>query len=271
MRPSRVLVIPIVALGAFFLARNVAGSDALVNRITNAGAFFIAAAGCAAAAVGFDRGDYLRRAWLFQAASYAALLVPAIFRHPGEPRSFVLARVILVFCSNVFGVIGTLVFARAHRVAGLELPWSPGARRLFIAAMAIAAIAAAGPPIVINLPAVAHGDLEAWSGVLSAIGDVFVLALIAPLFMTALALRGGVLVWPWGLYTAATFCWLIYDAQDTVTYLVPGLSERSLTIVTVPLRVLACALTFGAAWVQRQLTTGEEPASARAPISLRRE
>jgi hypothetical protein len=254
---GRVLFVPAAALAAFFLARAIASEHAFVDRLANLAAFLVAAAGCAAAAFGFDRGDYLRRAWLFQAASYAALFIPALWRGPGEPRGLAVTRVALTLLSNVFGVIGTFIFARAHAVAGLELPWSPGARRAFMAAMAVLALAAAGPPLVINAPFLLQGDLDSWSGAFSSLGDMFVLALIAPLFMTALALRGGLLVWPWGLYTAATFCWLLYDAQDTVTYLVPRLSEDPLTIITIPLRMLACTLTFAAAWTQRKLSAGE--------------
>lgn len=257
MKPARTLLVPAVALIAFFLARGLLGAEDAVNRVTNLGSFLLATVGAAAAALAFERGDYLRGAWFYQALSSAALFVPALWRGPGESHALALLRVGFILGANVFSVMGTALFARAHAVAGLELPWSRGARRAFIALVALLALAAAGPPIIIDVPPALRGDLEAWVGIISSVADLIVLALIAPLFMTAVALRGGLLAWPWALLTASTFCWLLYDAQDTVTYFIPSLTEDPLTIVTIPLRVLASATAFGAAWIQRQVTIGD--------------
>jgi hypothetical protein len=158
-----------------------------------------------------------------------------------------------------------VLFARAHRVAGLELPWSRRARVLFMVTVALLAIAAAGPPLALQLGPALRGDLAAASGAISSLGDLVTLALIAPLFMTAVALRGGLLVWPWAFYTAATIAWLLYDAQDTVIWLVPSLGEEPLSMVTVPLRILACTLTFAAGLAQRRLSTGGERVDRERP------
>jgi hypothetical protein len=258
-----VLLVPGLGLAAFLAARALLPADGLVDRVANLIAFAVAAAGALAAALVMERGDYLRRAWLLQAASYLSLAIPALWRGPDEPRPLLVTRLVLTLLANAFAVAGTWLFARAHAVAGIELPWSRGARRAFFALMALVAMAAAGPSLVIELRLALSGQLAAWSPFMSSVGDVIVLALIAPLFMTTLALRGGLLVWPWGLYTAATFSWLLYDAQDTVTYLVPELADQPRSIVTVPLRVLACTLTFGAAWVQRRLSAGDPDALPR--------
>ena len=259
----RPLLLPLpFALVLYLAARLLLGTAA--DRPANLAAFALAAAGCVAAARGLGRGDYLRTAWYLQGASYLILVVAAALVRPDAPQGVLVARFRLILVANLLGVAGTVLFARAHRVAGLPLPWSPRARRLFMAAVAALALAAAGPPFVLQLGPALDGDLTAASGAVSSLADVITLALVAPLFMTAVALRGGLLVWPWALYTAATVTWLVYDAQDTVAWLA-GIGEEPLRVVTVPLRIVACALTFAAGLAQRRLSTAARvDSSARA-------
>jgi hypothetical protein len=257
VKPARVLLVPAAAL-ALYLAVRLATGIAFVDRVSNVIAFAIAAAGCLGATFAFEKGDYLRRGWLFQALEHIVLIVASFLRWSEPPQYIIAARVTCTLVANVFGVAGMVIFARAHVAAGLELPWSKNARRLFHAGMVAAALLAAGPSLIVNLPAARVGDLATWSRMISSVGDVIVFSLIAPLWMTALALRGGLLVWPWGLFTASTFSWLLYDAQDSVHSLVPAISSQSLTIGTIGLRILACTLAFSAGWVQRGITRGTE-------------
>jgi hypothetical protein len=253
-----VLVLPAVALIVFFVARMVApiGAEAAVNRVFNVAAFAVAAAGCFVAARAFTRGDYLRVAWQLQAVASVLLAVSSVLRDLEPAATMLLARAPLVFMANTAAVLSAVIFARAHRIAGLELPWSRPARLAFIAGVAALAMLAAGPSVAVLVPRARAADLVAWMQIFSAVGDLLFLVLVAPIFMTAVALRGGLLTWPWALLTASTVTWLLYDAQDSIVYLYPRFESLDRTIVTVPLRVLACALLLAAALTQRRVTTG---------------
>jgi hypothetical protein len=257
VKPGRVLLVPPVAV-ALYLAVRLATGDPTVDRVTNVIAFVFAAGGCLAATLAFERGDYLRLGWLLQAISNTVLIGASFLRWPDLPVSVLAGRVALTFIANACGVAGMVVFARAHVAAGLELPWSRQRQRVLLLVTVGAALIAAGPSLVLNVPAALAGDLATWSRMISGVGDILVFSLIAPLTMTALALRGGLLVWPWALYTASTVCWLLYDAQDSAKVLVPALAGEPLTVGAVTLRVLACTLIFAAGWTQRLIVTRAE-------------
>lgn len=252
------VILPPLAVLAFFVLRLLLPPEAegAVNRSFNVAVFIIAATGCFAAGSSFQRGDYLRIGWNMQAAGSLLLAISSLLRGLQPEETILLARTPLVFMANAMTVIGAVIFARAHRVAGLELPWTPSARRSFFAVVTLLALLAVAPSIAVLVPKALGGDMLSWMQIFSGVGDFVFALLIAPIFMTALALRGGVLIWPWGLLTASAVSWLIYDAQDSVVYFFPQLEEIDLTLVTVPLRVLACLYLFAAALAQRRLTSG---------------
>lgn len=255
---NRLLAVPVLAVLAFFVLRLVlpVSAEGAVNRSFNVAAFLLAALGSFSAARSFQKSDYLRIAWHTQAVASLLLAVSSVLRGLEPVETTLLARTPLVFMANLLTVFGAVIFARTHRVAGLELPWSRQARVTFFAAITAAALLAAGPSIVVLVRPALDGDLTSWMQIFSAIGDLVFLLLIAPIFMTALALRGGLLTWPWVFLTASTAAWLAYDAQDSVVYFFPHLEVLDRTILTVPLRVLACTLLFSASVAQRRLTTG---------------
>lgn len=255
---KRLLAVPLFAVLAFFVLRLVlpVSAEGAVNRSFNVAAFLLAALGSLAAARSFQTSDYLRIAWHTQAAGSLLLAVSSVLRGLEPADTMLLARTPLVFMANVMTVIGAVIFARAHRVAGLELPWTRQARVTFFAAITAVALLAAGPSIGVLVKPALRGDMTSWMQIFSAIGDFVFLVLIAPIFMTAVALRGGLLTWPWVFLTASTAAWLLYDAQDSVLYFFPQLEALDRTIMTVPLRVLACTLLFAASVAQRKLTSG---------------
>ena len=84
----------------------------------------------------------------------------------------------------------------------------------------------------------------------SDLGDTIVLALVAPVLHTALAMRGGVLRWPWGLLTLSGLAWLAYDTSSTaITAL--GAGPGAALVGSEALRLLANANIFGAGVAQR--------------------
>ncbi len=193
----------------------------------------MAVVGAWVAASAFDRGDYLRRAWLLIVANYSFITVNFLLAGtakplllglgavhlPGlEPSSLAASyvRSIGVIIGNGLGVLATLMLARAWSVAGLE-PAS-GAVRLVVA---VSAVVLAG----LIVGRASYGDvvdlmhersMGAAISVASDFGDFISFSLIAPMLLTALALRGGVLVWPWALYTSSQLAWMLFDAVMSV-------------------------------------------------------
>lgn len=168
--------------------------------------------GSLVAAFTFGRGEYLRRAWLFTGGCMAVLLLRDATLVFDDSPNLALVRGVMVVVANLSAVIGTWMLARAWKVAGIDLPGGRTAQ-LSVLGLAVALALALGLPGVIeNAGKLVGGDPEAlvWLG--SGLGDIACLILIAPVLLTALALRGGRLGWPWSLLTASMFAWLLYDA-----------------------------------------------------------
>jgi hypothetical protein len=208
-----------------------------------------------AAALVFDRGDYLRRAWFLIGLCMALLLlrdltlfVPAL-NALGEDR-LLLLRGALVVAANVSQIAGTWMLARAWKVADLSLTVSPAGRRAVVASTLVLAAAFGGPGVLSSGSRVLAGDLAAVSGVASSAGDTVSLVLIGPLVLTALALRGGTLGQVWMLLAASYTCWLFYDAVVALGAWA-GLGAFGLRIGSELFRALGCALGFSAGLAQR--------------------
>jgi hypothetical protein len=215
----------------------------------------LALAGGLAAAFSFEPGDYLRRAWLLVAGCMALLLLRDLTLAPIGPqvlgqRNIDLARGLLVVAANLSQVVGTWMLARAGERAGLGVPVSSGAQwGVRIGAVALAA-AFAGPGVLAATRRVLDGDLLALTSAASGLGDMISLCLIAPLLLTALALRGGVIGWTWTLLTTSYLAWLLYDA---VLVLGPwlGLGPHAARTGSELFRALGCGFGFTAGLAQR--------------------
>jgi hypothetical protein len=175
----------------------------------------LAIAGCWAAATAFDRGDHLRRAWMLLVWATVLVLVRDLLRFPvewvaneGTGRWLIATLGVL---SNVALLSGTWLLARAWKVAAIPLPG--GRRRAIVVTLVVAAVAvaAAGPFAWRYLQTILAGEWGNLVMLVSAVVDILALCLIAPLLLTTLALRGGIVSWPWGLVTASLACWLLYD------------------------------------------------------------
>jgi hypothetical protein len=221
----------------------------------------LALAGALVAALAFERGDYLRTAWLFNAAAYALLLAadatgvhPVAHRLTSHEREA--AQGIITLLANAAAVVGTSMLARAWNVAGLGEDEASRARgRWLFAAAAGLALAITGWPLVRDAKALLSGDVNASIAVASDLGDAACLALVAPVMQTALAMRGGVLRWPWGLLAASLLGWLAYDASSG---LVDATSAGGGWLVaSEALRALACVYGFAAGLAQRRAVTAD--------------
>lgn len=246
MRYRTLAIVPILVGIAFVVAASVAPSPTLFRAHVEL-VKLLALFGCLAAALAFDRSDYLRRAWLFNGACLFLLLVRDLtVLAPATPRSVQSA---LVIAANGCSIAGTWLMARAWHVAGLDLMESETKRRALVLAGVVLALVLGGGAIVVDVRAIARGELASLVPLASDLGDVVSLTLIAPMAMTALAMRGGVLRWPWGLFTMSLACWLFYDASNVLRTHLPTNSSHVLNEL---FRTLACMYLCVAGLAQRR-------------------
>jgi hypothetical protein len=210
--------------------------------------------GCLAAALIFEGGDYMRRAWLLEMSCFGLIFVGDLTLTTGvfSNRPWTaLANGVLTLTANAGAMGGTFMLARATRVAGIEMPGSANARHgVQVLALAVALVAA-GPAAVISARQVLAGDQTGLMYFASCLGDIFCFSLIAPLLLTTVAMRGGLLAWPWGFMTASGLAWLIFDGVQTLSPIVLGISAEEARPVLEVARCLACTCAFSAGLAQR--------------------
>ncbi|WP_394850475.1 hypothetical protein LZC95_23835 [Pendulispora brunnea] len=208
--------------------------------------------GSAIAARAFDRDDYLRSAWVYQATCFLFIFLSDLTRFPGFPQAMGIdiARGVLSLIGNGSAIVSAFRFGRAWTEA--DLPDAVRTRRRAYVATAIVAFALAGGPLVHDLRAFFAGYIEALTNVASELGDIGSLCMLAPVLPTAIALRGGTLAWPWSFLGASLFAWLAFDGA--VNYAggahVDDVTKRMLVEV---FRGLGCTLTLSAGLAQRHV------------------
>ena len=209
--------------------------------------------GCLAAALIFDSGDYLRRAWLLEMGCFGLIFVGDLTLTTGafSDRPWTaLANGVLTLTANASAMGGTFLLARVTRVAGIEMPGSDTARRGVQALALTVALLAAGPAAVISARRFIGGDHSGLMYFASCLGDIFCFSMIAPLLLTTLAMRGGLLAWPWGFKTASGLAWLTFDGIQSLAP-VFGISTEEARPVLEIARCLACTSAFSAGLAQR--------------------
>lgn len=223
------------------------------------GAKVLATSGFALAALSFSRGDYLRRGWGAHAIGTSIVLLRDLLLlgpGPDEARrsSVDLLDVGMVVISNALGAYGSVLMARAWRVAGFELDGTRAARRMVWLAAAVITVLVVTPASLQSIRQVAGSNWLSLAGLASSIGDAVSLVCMAPILLTVMALRGGALVGPWAWFMAAQLCWLGYDATHA------SLVEDSFRLLA-----LGCSLAAGIAQhrVIRGITRGAAQAAPR--------
>jgi hypothetical protein len=260
MRLRWLAVFPVVWGGAFLAL------DAAFSGTSGYGVFLrteielvkvLALFGSWAAALAFERGEYLRRAWLFVGGAFACFLLrdltlaPLGFEAMGEG-PLVALRGALSVLGNASQVYGTWLLARAWKEGGLVLPGERSRQSLVLFAAIALALVFAGPAVLQHGRAVLDGRWESLALFASAIGDTLSLCLIAPLFLTATALHGGLLEWPWGLLVASSVAWLIYDGVHVYGPMF-GLGPDAVRTAAELFRALGCTWGFAAGMAQRSI------------------
>jgi hypothetical protein len=229
----------------------------LVLRVNDGVVFGLACGASVAAARAFSAGDYLRRAWVLMSACYGLLLLdvvlfgvatPVHVRDIGETGAVVSG--VLTLIANLVTVASLIIVARAWRVAGLTLQVS---KRNFVVAeglIVIFALVLLGPTALRQFADATHGKADELHQLASTLGDVVSIAVLGPLLLTALSLRGGSLAWPWGLLTMSTVCWLGVDGVEALGSQLQ-LSGPALVVIAESVRAVASLLQAAAALAQR--------------------
>lgn len=256
MRTTVVAIVAVAALallGGIPLLTPLLGYDGASRSILTAASIF-ATVGTLRAAGGFARGDYMRGAWLLQSACYALIAIE--FPLPRSPSlAGHIVGMVFVAVINVLGVAGMIRFSRAFAISGLELTGSRTRNGLIVAVAVLVAIALAGLPLYHSAVGVLAGDLTEVEAILSSLGDLVLLACVAPLLLSTLTVRGGLLVWPWAALTASSVAWLLYDTQTLVPVLLPGMAPDRLAVWSNLWQGLACVMAGVAGLLQRQLAS----------------
>jgi hypothetical protein len=234
-----------LAAASLALGDRMGGALAVANETGK----LLSLAGALAAALGFERGDYLRRAWLTYGGCYLLLLANDTLGATAADLHVV--RGLLVAMGNVCSVAGTWMLASAWNVAGLgDEGEGVTRRRAMFAGAALLSLAITGVPLWRDVRDCIGGQHEALVSIASDLGDTFTLALVAPVMQTALAMRGGLLRWPWGYLTASGVAWIVYDMTSSL--ISQGHVGSGLPLAaSESLRVLANGYVFAAGVSQR--------------------
>ncbi len=214
----------------------------------------LAAAGALWAVGVLRRGDYMRRFWGPLAAAYALLTLAEVpissALAGGVPARATALRAALVVTGNLLAVVASAVLAYTYRAAGLGLRTSG---RVVLAWVAFAAVSAAivGPGFVRDVrDAFSGGGTESWASATGGLCDATTFVLLVPVLRFAIRLQGGKLAMPWWAFSAASLCWLLFDATAPIAALAGGLQVNQ---ASEGFRMAACLLTCLAGWYQRDL------------------
>lgn len=269
MKYRLLTVFPVVAAIAYGAAEWLTPDRTALYRVVVLILKSLAAAGAAAAGFRFLRRDYLRAAWLLTATCFGLLFLKDLlfglgWRHVIFPVGVAYVRGGFTLAANICGAVGALLLARAWSVAGLIHPGSSVAKIAMYAGGIVVALATAGHATLIDLHALLGGDPQRIPAFASDLGDIAGLVLVAPVLLTAIALRGGLLAWPWALMAASQLSWLFYDAAGTFgnwsqSYAVEKVGVEEL------LRALALLYGFASGLAQRWVMSDMRRASELAP------
>jgi hypothetical protein len=255
------MLVALPVLGALFhlVVFGVESQSSATARFTEVAlAEACATLGCFLAASSFEWRDHLARAWALQGFMYVLLVV----RNVGLAAGFltgsegaVLTDGFITSAANIGGIFSTWMLARTGHRAGIDIVISPTLRRLAWTVAMVVALAASGPGLLTAGHNFAAGNPHALVSIASRTGDIVSFALIAPLLLTTLALRQGLLVWPWALLTASALCWLGADFTNAAFLHLPNSQVGPLYDL---LRVPACIFVLTAGLAQRWVIDARE-------------
>jgi len=152
----------------------------------------------------------------------------------------------VLMCANALLVIGSCRLARTWSAA--QLSDTGNTRRLVFLVVLVLGMVIAIPSTMSDARSALEGDWTMIPNMASRFGDIFSLALVGPVVVTARALRGGTLTWIWTLLAAALVSWVAFD----VSLLGDFVHHPERRAVVELFRALACGFTMAAGFAQRQ-------------------
>jgi hypothetical protein len=249
----------------------------LLHQFAGLGASLVAIAGTVLAARAFGSGDYLRRVWTLFAASAVLLFVASAMRTgwmlavPGSPfdgSALAPVRTLVVVGVNVLNAWALVMLALTYRRSGLRPPRSATSLTLWVLC-AVAAAAAVLPQLRLNLTLAAAGgasSAQAFASIVSALGDMTTIVLVAPILRVAYMMRGGKLAWAWWAMAGAGAMWIVYDAHLSIAGLLPGGSEGTAAALLLVTRTAGIALK-GISGLLQCAALEPETAPAAQPVA----
>ena len=244
---KRLILIPFGCAAIAAIGMALGDSSALFYRAVLIAAALVTAMSAFVTTSKFIPGDKLYASWLFVGIGYTlstirySLRLAAIIRGGGDllPRT---ALDIMLVLQNLAIAIALLMFVLAWRSTGLTRGgWG------LIALGIVVALVIGGYPLV-------HGFQTRGADtvlLISTLGDIVGIALIVPLAMSALALRGGLLMHTWLYLALCEFFWMLYDIWLAVRDIL-GAGARAGTGIEQMIRVAAIMFAFIATVAQRR-------------------
>lgn len=197
----------------------------------------------------FSHGDRLLKSWLFLGLGYSLSAVRHATRLAGYfDSSIVLPDAVsnvLVIAQNVAIALALLLFVLAWRATGLTAPISRGAQMASTIAGIAVAVIVGGYPLVKALTSAEPNPVL----LISTAGDIVGLSLIVPLMLSALAMRGGLLMHTWVYLAASEMAWLLYDVWWALE---PRVAPNVSTAILEAMRLVAVLFAFIATVAQRR-------------------
>ncbi|HKO57588.1 MAG TPA: hypothetical protein VJ276_17070 [Thermoanaerobaculia bacterium] len=159
----------------------------------------------------FAKSDKLFAAWLLIGSGYGLAAIRYSLRLVtmfGGPELLGRAALdTLLIMQNLLIAIALWLFVRSWRATGLATPFSGAARTGWTLLGVGVAVIVGGYPLIQGF-VTAKADTVL---LVSTLGDMVGIALIVPLAMSALAMRGGLLMHTWLYLAACEAFWLLYD------------------------------------------------------------
>lgn len=202
-------------------------------------------------AAAFDRGQKLLVAWSALGIGYAL----AAIRHSMRLWTLLLGGGItsrpvldtLLVLQNVLVAVALWWFIRAWQTSGLATPMSRRTQLTWIFFGIAVAIVVGGYPLIQGFQTAGTDTVL----LVSTAGDMVGIALIVPLVMPALAMRGGLLMHTWLALAASEVAWLLYDVWVGTKGMM-GLTASTATGVEQILRIIAVMFAFAATVAHRR-------------------
>lgn len=197
----------------------------------------------------FSSGDRLWKSWLLIGLGYGISAV----RHGTRLIGYFVPDVTLpvsvanamVIGQNVAIALALFLFVMAWRATGLTAPVSRGAQILSTTIGVAVAVIVGGYPLIKAMTSAEPNPVL----LISTAGDIVGFGLIVPLALSALAMRGGLLMHTWVFLAASEVSWLLYDVWWSVQ---PPVSTNVGTSVLEAFRMLAVLFAFIATVAQRR-------------------